>query len=109
MGLLKAFSFLFYIAESIFYTQHFFSSSHFIDRKKIGMWKIDFLHHSFTRSRTSEEMDGTLPLVIPSAFICIGKYLHIFFSKKILILSQATWAFEFPYLVMDNLSVLSIS
>jgi hypothetical protein len=46
---------------------------------------------------------------MPSAFICLGKYFHTIFQKKILGLSKAIGVFESPYLVMGNLSVPSIS
>ena len=42
------------------------------------------------------------------AFIWIGKYFH-YLKKKILVLSKAKGFLSAPYLVIDNLSVLSIS
>ena len=46
---------------------------------------------------------------MPSAFIWLGKYFDIFFSKKILGLSKVIGVSESPYLVKKNLSVPSIS
>ena len=35
-------------------------------------------------------------LIMPSAFICVGKYFHIFFQKKMLGLSKAIGDFVSP-------------
>ena len=48
-------------------------------------------------------------LIMPSPFICFRKYFHTFFQKKLLGLSKAIGGFESPYLVMENVSVPSIS
>ena len=43
------------------------------------------------------------------SFYMLRKVFSHFFSKKILGLSKAIWVFVSPYLVMENLSVPSIS
>ena len=35
-------------------------------------------------------------LIMPSPFICLGKYAHTFFSKKMMDLSKAIGGFESP-------------